>query len=178
VGILVYVGLAAAFTAAGLPRQIACFLGGYAFGFAMGTVYATVASGLGCALAVVYSRFLGREFVAQRMGPRIARVDAFLRRSPFQMALIIRFFPLGSNLVTNLAAGISSIPAIPFVLGSTLGYLPQTVIFALFGSGVEVSSAWRMALGAALFVLSTAMGVALYRRCRARDVSIPGDEGN
>ena len=172
-GVLLYIGFTAAFTAAGLPRQVACFLGGYAFGFALGTVYATVGSGLGCALAVAYSRFLGRELVARRVARRrdgrLARLDAFLRRSPLRMALIIRFFPLGSNFLTNLAAGVSSIPAAPFILGSTLGYLPQTVVFALFGSGVEVSSAWRMGLGAALFVLSTAMGLALYRSCRAQE---------
>lgn len=166
VGILTYVGVGAMFTAMGMPRQIICFLGGYAFGFFFGLVYGTVASGLGCAMAVAFARFLGRDFVVRRFGARLAPVDAFLSKSPFNMALTIRFFPLGSNLLTNLAAGVSSIPAWPFIIGSTIGYLPQTTVFALFGSGVEVSSMWRMVMGVVLFVISTLMGLHIWRRYR------------
>lgn len=166
-GVLTYIGVGAMFTAMGMPRQIICFLGGYAFGFFFGLVYGTLASGLGCAMAVAFARFLGRDFVMRRFGARLAPVDAFLSRSPFNMALTIRFFPLGSNLVTNLAAGVSSIPAMPFIIGSTIGYLPQTTVFALFGSGVEVSSLWRMVMGVLLFIISTLMGLHIWRRYRA-----------
>jgi len=154
-------------TALGVPRQFLCFIGGYIYGFWTGVGLATLGSGLGCVLAVGFARFFARDFVAQRFGRRVAKVDAFLRRAPFRMALIIRFFPVGSNLGTNLLAGVSSIPVRPFVLGSTLGYLPQTVVFALFGSGVNVSSTAQIVLSVALFLAATALGLGMYRRHRA-----------
>ncbi|MBN2141097.1 MAG: TVP38/TMEM64 family protein [Desulfovibrionaceae bacterium] len=173
-GVLTYIGLAAFLMALGMPRQIICFLGGYAFGFVLGTIWASLGSLLGCVLAVAFARFLGRDFVVHRFGPRLARVDAFLEKSPFATAMTIRFFPLGSNLLTNLAAGVSSIPLVPFVLGSSVGYLPQTIVFALFGSGVNVSSGARMALSVFLFLISAVLGIGLYRRHRAASGRRPG----
>lgn len=166
-GRLLYVGATALFTALGLPRQVFCFMGGYGFGFLEGTLWATTGSALGCMLTVFSARLLGREMVGRYMGNKIKKVDDFISKRPFTMAMTIRFFPLGSNLVTNLAAGVSSIPVWPFIMGSVVGYLPQTIVFTLFGSGINVSSTYRIVLSVALLVLSTAMGVVLYRKHRA-----------
>ncbi len=166
-GVGLYVAVTGLLTALGVPRQFLCFIGGYIYGFVGGTLLGSLGSGLGCVLAVGFARFFARDFVLHRFGRRVARVDAVLRRDPLRMALIIRLLPVGSNLVTNLLAGVSSIPARPFVLGSILGYLPQTVVFALFGGGVNVSSVTQIALSVALFLLATALGVGMYRRHRA-----------
>ena len=70
--------------------------------------------------------------------------------------------------MTNLVAGISSVPALAFFAGSALGYIPQTAIFALAGSGVEVDPALRIGLAAVLLLISGVMSVALFRRFRNR----------
>jgi uncharacterized membrane protein YdjX (TVP38/TMEM64 family) len=93
-------------------------------------------------------------------------VDAFVRDNPFSMTLLIRLLPVGSNVATSLAAGLSSVAALPFLLGSGLGFVPQTAVFALVGSGVNVDPVWRIGLGVVLFVLSGALGVYLYRRLK------------
>lgn len=177
-GVFLYVGVTALFTGVGVPRQFLCFIGGYVYGFAWGTLLGTLGSALGCILCLGFARFFARDFVLHRFGRRVARVDAFLRRSPFRMALMIRFFPAGSNLAVNLLAGVSSIAIWPFLLGSTVGYLPQTAIFALFGSGVEVSSGARIVVSVALFLAATALGIALYRRHRAEAAGAVEEEGN
>ena len=82
------------------------------------------------------------------------------------MALLIRLLPLGSNLVTNLVAGVSSANALGFFAGSVLGYVPQTIIFALLGSGINLDPALRITSSVLLFMLSAALGVYLYRRYR------------
>jgi len=169
--VLIFLGVGAFFTAVGLPRQLIGFLGGFAFGTLGGTVLATLGSGLGCALAAGYARWGGREFVARKLGHRILRLDGFLRHKPFKTALAIRFFPLGSNVLTNLAAGVSSIPLVPFILGSTLGYIPQNFIFALFGAGMKKESTLGVALsvgmGIVLFAVSIWIGMAVYRSYKA-----------
>ena len=80
------------------------------------------------------------------------------------MTLLIRLLPLGSNLVTNLVAGVSSVRATAFITGSMVGYVPQTIIFALLGSGISLEPELRITLSAVLFVLSGALGYYLYRR--------------
>ena len=82
------------------------------------------------------------------------------------MTLLIRLLPLGNNLVTNLAAGVSSVKATPFFLGSTIGYLPQTLVFSLVGSGISVDQELRIAISIFLFVISGLIGVSLYRKYR------------
>lgn len=166
-GMAVFIGIGAVLAAVGVPRQLVAFGGGYAFGLWEGTLIALVAVTAGCVLAFFYARLLGRSLVAHRFGRRIGRLDAFLRSNPFSMTLLIRFLPVGSNVVTNLAAGVSSVPALPFIGGSAAGYVPQTVIFALLGTGVQVDPALRISLSVALFVASAVLGVALYRRARA-----------
>lgn len=166
IGDMVFIGVGALATALGVPRQLIAFLGGYAFGALLGTTVALLAAVLGCALAFYYARLFGRALVIGRFPNKVQRLDAFLRRHPFNMALLIRLLPVGHNLSTNLIAGVSSVPALPFIAGSGLGYLPQTLIFALAGSGVNLDPSWRIGAAAALFVLSVLLGVWLYRRFR------------
>ena len=165
-GWLYYVGFAAVAMAVGLPRQAACFLGGYAFGLGEGIALAEIASGLGCLISFSYARLLGRDLVRHRFGERLARLDAFLQGHPLSMAMLIRLLPVGNNLITNLLAGVSSVPLLPFLAGSLAGYLPQTAIFVLLGSGIHVQPVWRTAASVALFVASALLGVVLYRRMR------------
>lgn len=165
-GVLLFVAVGGMFTAIGWPRQIVSFLGGYAYGFAIGTLWALIASTLGCALAFYYARWLGRGLVQRRFPGRVRRLDDFVHEHPFSMSLLIRLLPVGSNVVTNLLAGVSSVRARPFVSGSAVGYLPQTAIFALAGSGVAVDPELRIGLAVLLFVVSSVLGVYLYRRFR------------
>ncbi len=165
-GEALFVAAAALFTAIGLPRQIVAFLAGYAFGLATGTGLALAGTVGGCILAFAYARLLGRDLVASRFPARVGRIDAFLRDNPFTMTLLIRSLPVGSNLLTNLAAGVSSVGALPFIAGSGIGYIPQILVFALVGSGITIDPVARISLSIALFVFSGILGVYLYRRHR------------
>ena len=166
-GWLLLTGAGSLIIALGLPRQLVAFLAGYAYGFLGGTAICTLAVAVGCALCFWYARFFGRGFVARRFGRRVCQVDEFLRRNPFHTTLVIRLLPVGSNLATNLVAGVSSVGAWPFLSATTLGSIPQTMVFALLGSGIQVGTGWRVALSVALFAVSTLLGVHLYRRNKA-----------
>lgn len=165
-GELLFIAIGTLATAVGFPRQVISFMGGYAFGFAWGTMLGVLATVLGCITTFAYARLFGRALLANRLGGRIAKVDAFVRDNPFTMTLLIRLLPVGSNVATSLAAGLSSVAALPFLLGSAVGFVPQTLVFALVGSGVSVDPFWRIGLGTMLFVVSGVLGVYLYRRLR------------
>jgi uncharacterized membrane protein YdjX (TVP38/TMEM64 family) len=165
-GILIFIVAGAAFTGIGLPRHIISFLAGYAFGVVSGTAIAVVATLMGCIGTVLYARFMGKRFVQTRFPERAQKIDAFLRDNPFAMTLVIRLLPVGSNLVTNLAAGITSVPLAWYLLASAIGYVPQTLIFALLGSGIRVDNVWQITISVVLFLISGILGVQLFRKFR------------
>jgi uncharacterized membrane protein YdjX (TVP38/TMEM64 family) len=165
-GEILFLCVAGVATAVALPRHVVSFLGGYAFGVLPGVLLALVGTVIGCVVTFFYARVVGRPLVSARLGARVQRVEDFLAAHPFWMTVLIRLLPVGNNFATNLAAGVSRVPAIPFFLGSALGYVPQTLVFALAGSGVEVGAAWRIGIAVALFLVSGVIGAWLYRRYR------------
>ena len=165
-GSILFVAAGAAFTGVGLPRQVLSFLGGYAFGFLAGTALALLSTVAGCVGAFYYARFLGRQPVLAKFPRRIAKIDDFLSDNPLSMTLLIRLLPVGSNLVVNLGAGVSGIGAASFLAASAIGYLPQTMVFTLLGSGINVEPSLRISLSVVLFLISAVLGVSLYRKYR------------
>ena len=167
-GRMIFIGLTAAFTAVGFPRHFPALIAGYAFGVLEGTTLATLGTGLGAMLALVYARLLGRSVVPARLRRRLVRVERWLATDPFTVALVLRIFPVGSNLATNLVAGMMRVPLRPFLLGSLLGFVPQNAIFALMGSGFRVDPVMRIGIAAVLLVISAILGQRLFRRMLTR----------
>lgn len=165
-GELLFLSLGMLVTAVGMPRQMVAFLGGYAFGVALGVPLAVLAATGGCVLTFFYARLFGRHFVRKLFPAKLESFDQFVRGHPFSMTVLMRLLPVGSNLVTNLIAGVSRIPRPSFFLGSMVGYLPQTLIFALAGSGLTMDSRWQLGFSVLLFIISGLLGVHLYRRMR------------
>lgn len=165
-GELLFLAIGAIACALAVPRHIVSFFGGYAFGVGQGTLLALAAAEIGCLLTFFYARLIGRPLVAQRFGTRVQRIDDFLAANPFSMTLLIRLLPVGNNFATSLAAGVARVAALPFLAGSLIGYLPQTLVFALAGSGIETGAGVRVGLAVLLFVASAAIGVWLYRKYR------------
>jgi len=166
-GVLFFLGVTGLATSLGVPRQLTAFLGGYAFGWFWGTLLATLGTALGCALDFSVARYLGRDFVLARFGKRAAKLDAFLRTGPVRTSLAIRLLPVGHNLLTSIAAGVTSIPARYFILGSALGYLPQSLVFAIFGAGLGAESTLGrvLSIGVSVTLLAASawLGMSVYR---------------
>ncbi len=165
-GEIIFLGAGALFTAVGLPRQAVAFMAGYAFDVAFGTAISVAAAALGCTTTFLVARFLARDLVVHRFPDKLKRMDEFLSENTFTTTLLIRFLPIGSNVLTNLLAGVSRANAVPFISGSAIGYIPQMLIFALVGSGFAVEPGARLVVSIVLFAASGALGVWLYRRYR------------
>lgn len=166
VGMLLFVAFGAVFTGVGLSRQVLAFVAGYAFGIAAGTGLALAGEVGGVLMAFFYARFLGRGFVARKFPRRVRQVDDFLKVNPFLMTLAVRLLPVSNNLAVNLVAGVSGVPLIPFFAASAIGHTPQTLVFAMIGSGLTDGLMMKSILAVALFVGSVWIGVYLYREYR------------
>ena len=167
-GEMLFVGIAVLFASFGLPRQVVAFMAGYGFGFSSGVGLALLAIISACALSFSYGYLGSVIFSSAKMPLRMQRLAGFIKDNTFTSTLMIRLLPAGSNLLMNLTAGAIRVRRIPFFSGSLLGYIPQTLIFTLIGSGVNVDPGQRISLGVVLFLLSALLGVYLYRRYRKR----------
>jgi uncharacterized membrane protein YdjX (TVP38/TMEM64 family) len=158
--------LATFLTAIGLPRQVPAFVAGYAFGPWYGTAIALGSQVLACSLDFIWARAIGQAFVRRRFGKVLTKIDNTLSAQPFIATLTLRLMPVGSNILLNLAAGLSSVRALPFLAASALGFIPQTVVFAVFGRGSAPSHAHMLLLGVGMFAASALLGLLLLRRSR------------
>lgn len=164
-GPLAFVLLGGIACTVGIPRQAVAFAAGLAYGFWAGAALALLAEMIGCAANFWGARLLARRWATRFLARgRMARLDRFLQANAFRATLTIRLLPLGSNVATNLLAGVSGVAAGPFLLASMLGYVPQTAVFTLLGGGVRVSGMAQVGLAAVLLVASVAIGVTLLRR--------------
>jgi uncharacterized membrane protein YdjX (TVP38/TMEM64 family) len=165
-GELLFVAVGGLAMALAVPRNVVSFLGGYAFGLAQGILLALLAAELGCLLTFTCARNFARRLARRRLGERVRRIEDFLAANPFSMTLLVRLLPVGNNFLTNMAAGVSRVRALPFLFGSLLGYLPKTFVFALAGSGIDTGAHLRVAFAVVVFMISGAIGIWLYRRYR------------
>ena len=167
-GPVVFVLVGSLACAVSVPRQVVSLAGGYAFGFWPGVGLTLIAEVIGCGLDFGWARLLGRrmalQFLERRAGGRLHRLDRFLTGRAFTATLTLRLLPVGSNVLLNLIAGVSGVAALPFLLASAIGYVPQTVVFALAGAGAGLSNGAQFALAAVLLVISVGFGMVLLRR--------------
>jgi uncharacterized membrane protein YdjX (TVP38/TMEM64 family) len=166
-GALLLVGAGGAMMAAGLPRQVLALTGGYGCGAPAGMAVALLGQMLGALLDYGAARFLAAGLVQRLLArPSARRTYRFLAAHPFTATLTLRLLPVGSNVTLNVLAGASHLRAVPFFAASLLGFLPQTIVFALLGSGTQVGKGTQLVLGMALFAAASAGGFVLYRRTR------------
>ena len=166
-GIAEFLVLGAVVCAVGLPRQAVCFAAGLAWGAVAGSAIGLAATLIGCLADFGWARVVARDWARRRVLARSARLlglDRAVAARPFATILTLRLLPVGSSLLLSLAAGLSRAPFGAFLAATVLGALPQTVVFALLGSGVGVGHVARIVLALALFAVSAALGTALMRK--------------
>jgi len=171
--LLMYIGIGVLATAVGLPRQLFAFVSGYAFGAVLGTIMSLAMAIGGCAVAFALARRFLRLPLNQRYSTLVAGIDALAQHDVFWKILMLRFQPLGTNLMTNLAAGVSKINALSFLSASLVGYIPQALVFALIGAGVRVGSRAQLMVSVALLSVSVILGLWLLARSSRRNSVSP-----
>lgn len=150
-------------TSLGFPRQSVALLGGYLFGMTLGCLLAMVATLGGCMLAYHIAAQLGSVRIRRFMPPGLpGSIEGWTREQVFVKTLMIRLMPVGSNLATNITAGIVRAPRLQFFTASLIGFLPQILIFVIGGSSVSSGSTVQFFIGSGLFVISLALGFRLY----------------
>lgn len=164
---LTFVVAASALVGAGVPRIYASAVAGAVYGAAEGIALALAASLLGSLLAYQFGRSMLANTVRRRVGGRFATYQEQCRRNPFWWVLYGRLTPFANSTLMNLLCGACRVPPRPFLLASAVGFLPLTIVFAMFGSGGAKGSWFQIGVGTASLAVSIAMQKVLAARRQA-----------
>lgn len=163
-GGLVFFILTALSTSVGLPRQMFAFAAGFAFGVPIGVLLSSFGAICGCAITFYCSRRWLSNKVRSRFPKVVSALNKLLNKDVFLKILILRLQPLGTNLITNLCAGVTSISGRLFLTSSWFGYLPQMLVFCLLGAGVRIGSNTYLLYSLSMLLISMMLGGWLYKR--------------
>jgi uncharacterized membrane protein YdjX (TVP38/TMEM64 family) len=167
-GIASFLAAGALAAAVGVPRQLVSLVAGISFPLAPAMLMALASTATGALLTFSASRYLARPLVRRRFPKAVAQLDALAHDQPFLKIVVIRFLPLGTNMLTNLAAGATTMPMRVFGTATLLGFIPQTAVFVLIGRGLQVDAKSQWLLTGVLTLIALVICVHLYRRHRAQ----------
>ncbi len=137
----------------GMPRIWIAALGGAVYGAVLGSVLALFAALIGAAIVYHVGRFFLRDVVNRRVGGRLEVWRDRFRENGFWWVLYGRLFPFSNSTAKSLLCGSCEVPFLPYLAASFLGFIPHTLIFAVFGSGGAKASLPQIVLGFCLMLL-------------------------
>ncbi|OED38341.1 hypothetical protein AB833_19975 [Chromatiales bacterium (ex Bugula neritina AB1)] len=167
-GYIAFMAAGAAAAAIGVPRQLVSLVAGISFALLPALLIAVLSTASGALITFTVSRFFARPLVRRRFPDAVKQLEALALNQPFLKIVVIRFLPLGTNMLTNLAAGATRMPTRVFAAATLLGFIPQTAVFVLIGRGLQVDARSQWLLTGVLSLIAIFICVYLYRSHRAR----------
>lgn len=136
----VMVGFVALFLVIGLfllpGATLLSIFSGAVFGLPLGPLLVSLGSTLGAVLAFFVARYILRDWVEERFGERLNPIHEGLCENDIHFMLVLRLVPLFPFFLVNIAMGVSPISWKVFMVGTLLGKLPATWIYANAGSRI------------------------------------------
>jgi uncharacterized membrane protein YdjX (TVP38/TMEM64 family) len=170
-GPLIYISfyfVAPAFFLPGLPITVA---GGILFGPLWGVVYAIIGSTGGACVAFLVARYLGREWVANKLrGTNLVKLDDEVERQGWKIVAFTRLIPLFPFNLLNYAFGLTRIKFLHYAVTSFIGMLPACIAYIVFSSSLldllKGKISVQLIVGIVLVVIVSAIPV-FYKKRRA-----------
>lgn len=153
---MVFNSLAIALMAPGIPLLL---VGIALFGPVSGTIYSFISGMVGATISFLIARHFGRQVkrAAFKSHTRaITELSAYekkIARNGFAVVFFLRLFPIFPPGALNFALGLTAVSLRSYVLGTILGVLPSTILFAYFGSSLIYLDTSRILIAVALFTL-------------------------
>jgi uncharacterized membrane protein YdjX (TVP38/TMEM64 family) len=112
-------------------------LTGYFFGLEAGFTLNVGISVSGGLVGFMASRHLFHRALYKRFGHQLARANLEIARNGFWYVLSARLLVAAPFFLVNVLAGLSSMRKRKFLLGTLLGVLPSSMLYAMSGSQLE-----------------------------------------
>ncbi|MBI4795172.1 MAG: TVP38/TMEM64 family protein, partial [Deltaproteobacteria bacterium] len=143
-----------------IPGEATGFIGGFLFGVPLGMLYSTIGLTLGSTLAFLLGRWLEVHFVARIVKPEtLKRFDFLMEHQGALVAFFLFIIPGFPKDYLCFILGLSQMPLKLFLVLSTVGRLPGTLMLTLQGAKVYEGD---YLFSAILIILCLLLGGVLY----------------
>jgi len=127
----------AAMVAFSLPGgAVATIFGGFLFGALFCSALVIVGATAGATALFLAARAGLGEPLRQRAGPGLKRMEAGFRENALSYLLVLRLVPLFPFWLVNLVPAFLGVPLRTYVLGTFIGIIPGTFVYASVGDGL------------------------------------------
>ncbi len=151
---LAFMALSIAASLVFVPRTILAAAGGLLFGLWWGLLWTTISSTLGSVIGFLLARYVNNGLVDAATLPRLAPVLKAAEQGGWRIVALIRLMPI-PNTPVNYALGVTRLSLGSFTVGSLLGMLPSSFVYAQLGVSGEAALSGRH------WILPTAVALAL-----------------
>ena len=152
-GSLVFLSVLVGANSLGLPRVWVCAIMGAVYGAHLGIWFSQCITLTAATANFFVGRWLLRDIITRRLSSRFKTWYDRYSDNGFFWVLNIRLFPLGNATALSLVSGASQMKYIDFIAATFIGYLPLTIVFALFGSSSSKNKPFQLILGTTLFLI-------------------------
>ena len=146
--------------AVGFPRTVFCIAAGMLYDLWLGLLIGQLAAMLGAYVTYFLSCKMARPLFQAKAKRYAALTSKYNCIHPVILVALLRQAPI-PGIITNSLCGVININSKNFLMGSFIGFLPQTIVFCLFGSSVNNAFALRVTIAAVLFLVMI-LGIKLY----------------
>jgi uncharacterized membrane protein YdjX (TVP38/TMEM64 family) len=120
-----------------VPGEATGFIGGYLFGAFQGFFYSCIGLTIGSWINFMIGRFFGKKYIRKWISQRfLNRFEPLLKRQGIFVLLILFIFPGFPKDYLCLFLGMTVLPIKVFMIISTVGRMPGTLMLSLQGSYV------------------------------------------
>jgi uncharacterized membrane protein YdjX (TVP38/TMEM64 family) len=175
--ILGFIGVYIVVVALSLPgATILTLCAGAIFGSVSGTLVVNVGATLGATLAFLAARFLLRDWVEKKFGEKLQPFNEGFSKNAINYILFLRLVPLFPFFLVNLLSGLTKVKLPIYFLGTMIGILPGSFVYANAGSNLaQINSLSDVAspgvLGAFALLGIFALIPSIYKRIKNKKAS-------
>jgi uncharacterized membrane protein YdjX (TVP38/TMEM64 family) len=135
---LAFMGIYLVFVAISLPgAEVLSMTGGLLFGVVWGTVYIVISATLGATLLFLMAKTTLSDDLPAKAGPWLRRMQAGFQDNALSYLLVLRLIPLVPFFIMNLVPAFLGVSWQTYVLGTFIGIIPGTFVYASVGAGLD-----------------------------------------
>lgn len=124
-------------TALSIPGgAVLTIAGGFLFGTWLGGLYVVIGATLGATAIFLIAKTSLGDFLKSKAGPRLQRMEEGFRENALSYLLFLRLIPVFPFWLVNLVPAFLGVGLLTFVIGTFVGIIPGSLVFASVGNGL------------------------------------------
>jgi len=136
--LLIYLGFYVIAVAASLPGGLLLTIsGGFLFGWVVGGLVTVIAATIGATILFVVAATSVGNTLRQRAGPWLKKLEAGFQDNALSYLLFLRLVPAFPFWLVNIAPAFLGVSLRTYVIGTFVGIIPGTFVFAFLGTGLD-----------------------------------------